>query len=248
MAELMIQEHVLKDGTRIEISRNGNHQYSVRYPGQDFVGRMASVTTLNKHTEGDTFGIGVNWATKLIRESGNFNAPREDTSQSILQGTALHECIERYIKSNGKDIDEENDMFTAWLKDVGSKHNWLASEVFLYHPALSYGGTADAISIDTETMETVIWDWKTKNRATYEKYGPSLSYKDHAQLAAYANALDNMGSIYAPTKGNIVYIMRDGSYADLVQVDLRSSTEVFGLSVRMAHATASLKASIKGGA
>jgi hypothetical protein len=140
-------------------------------------------------------------------------------------------------------------MFTAWLKDVGANENnlWTASEVFLYHPVLSYGGTADAISVEADTMETVIWDWKTKNRVTYEKYGPELSYKDHAQLAAYANALDNMGSIYAPTKANIVYIMRDGSYAEVVPVDLRVSTELFGLSVKMSHLVTDVKASIKGG-
>ena len=253
MSKEIIQEHILKDKTRINITQitkkigaNEVHKYMVTGLDGQTGAELSSVTALNKHTEGDTFGVAVNWATKLIRESGNFNAPNEDTAKSIASGNALHECIERYIKSNGKEIDEENDMFTAWLKDVGSKHNWLASEVFLYHPVLNYGGTADAISIDAETMEPVIWDWKTKNRNTYERYGPSLSYKDHAQLAAYANALDNMGSIYTPTKGNLVYIMRDGSYADVVPVDLQLSTEIFGLSARMAHLAGQLKDSIKG--
>ena len=260
--EPITQEHMLKDGKSVNITQftrkignNEVHKYMVTYPdvgdGWDATysgAELSSVTALNTHTAGDTFGIAVSWATKLIRNSKptNFNAANDDAAKSIAEGNSLHECIERYIKSRGKDIDEENDMFTLWLKDVGSKHDWAASEVFLYHPVLNYGGTADAISVDPKTMEPVIWDWKTKNRETYEKYGPVLYYKDHAQLAAYANALDNMGSIYTPTKGNIVYIMRDGSYADVVPVDLQLSTEIFGLSARMAHLVGQLTGSIKG--
>ena len=252
MAKEITQEHVLKDGTRLQIKQttrkygyNEAHKYTVAYPGKAFGPEMSSVTSVNHHSEGDTFGVGVGYAVKQIRQSKplNFNAAQENTDRRIAEGNALHKCIENYINSKGQEIDEENDMFTAWLKDVGSKYTWVASEVLLYHPTLGYGGTADAISVDAET---VIWDWKTKSRESYDKYGPEIYHKDHAQLAAYADALSSMGSIFTPTKANIAYIMDDGSYAEVVPVDLELSTEIFGLSYKMTGLVAVQKTSIKG--
>ena len=218
------QQHPLANGLTVQISRNGRHQYWIGDDGP----KMKSVTSMLKHIEGDTFGIGMNWALKLVRENnGNINAPRQVSKESVDVGNRLHEAIDQYIRNHV--VNEDDPLFLAWFNKVGESNDWMASELFVYNPALEphYGGTVDAISMDNKA-EVVIWDWKTKERESYEKYGGYLH--EQAQLAAYADALVAMGSAYAPTKGCIAYIMRDGSYVDVVEVDLQRGSKLFKAS------------------
>jgi hypothetical protein len=218
------QQHPLANGLKVQISRNGRHQYWIGDDGP----KMKSVTSMLKHIEGDTFGIGMNWALKLVRENnGNINAPRQVSKESVDVGNRLHEAIDQYIRNHV--VTELDPLFLAWFNKVGESNDWMASELFVYNPALEphYGGTVDAISMDNKA-EVVIWDWKTKERESYEKYGGYLH--EQAQLAAYADALVAMGSAYAPTKGCIAYIMRDGSYVDVVEVDLQRGSKLFNAS------------------
>jgi hypothetical protein len=218
------QHHALKDGTTLTISRNGNHQYWL----DDGV-KVPSVTGLTGHIDGDGFGAGMGWALKQAREhDGDLDAPRRLSKEAMDSGTALHDDIDQYIKSAM--VAEGNPAFVAWMHEVGERKEWLAAEQFVFNRALSYGGTADAFSLSPEwgSRDSVIWDWKTKNPESYAKYGGSA--KDHAQLAAYAMALREMGSILAPSSGYIAYVMRDGSGVDVVPVDLEQGWELFKAS------------------
>ena len=210
------QQHLLFDGRKILISRNGRHQYWI---GDDDKDKMSSVTSILGHMDSSGFGVGMGWALKVARlADGDLEAPRRASKEAQEQGTLLHDAIDSYIKEGI--VDEENPVFVSWLHEVGNHHDWAASEQFCYHPTLRFGGTVDALE-----RYSVIWDWKTKERESYDKYGPSI--KDSVQLSAYAAALNDMGSVYAPSKGYISYIMRDGSGVDVVQVDLNKGWEIF---------------------
>ena len=222
------QQHMLADGSTISISRDGNHRYWLGDDKAKEKKKVSSVTTLLKHIEGDTFGIGMSWALKLVRENnGDLNTPRQVSKESMDVGTRLHEAIDQYIRNHV--VDEGDPLFVAWLNKVGEANDWMASELYVYNPSLdpNYGGTVDAISMDTQA-EVVIWDWKTKERESYEQYGGYL--REQAQLAAYSDALWAMGSVYLPTTGRIAYIMRDGSYVDVVEVDLKRGSKLFNAS------------------
>ena len=120
---------------------------------------------------------------------------------------------------------------------MGNLYVWEAGEAFLYHPDMQYGGTLDAISgpdikKDGHLFGSVIlWDWKTKDPISYNKYGGSL--KDHAQVASYVVALEAMGSVFQPKHARIAYIMRDGSGTDVVDVDLDAGMALFLTSRKM---------------
>jgi hypothetical protein len=220
------QTHPVETGL-IEISRANvgrGHRYSV-----EGITRMPSVTTIAKHVEGDTFGIGVNWAAKLIRETGDPNAPRDHTRAAMLEGERLHDEIRQYIE-NGT-VAEDSPMFVTWLNmasklDVGKGVQFIQAERYLYHPELQYGGTCDAISQDTYG-QCSLWDWKTKDRASFEKQGSTGYIKDDVQLAAYAHALRSMKSLWAPSRAYVCYIMRDGSYGVHREVDIERSMKLF---------------------
>ena len=219
-----VQQHPLSDGTSVAISRNGNHQYWVGDGA-----KMRSVTSIVKHVEGDTFGVGLNWGIKMIRKhNGDLDAPKRMNASSIEVGNHLHATVDDYIQ-NGT-IDEEDPLFLAWFRAIGEPTYWLASERFLYHPVLQYGGTLDAVSMSADG-EVVIHDLKTVEPQSWAKYGASLRInKDSAQLAAYADALTAMGSIWSPTRGYITYVLRDGSGAEVVEVDLERGSKLFNAS------------------
>ena len=235
-----IQEHIIKDGKGktkpVFISRNGKHQYKIKYSEDgDWVkpyygNAVPSATSIIKHLEGDTFGIGMAWAMKLAKESGEPYQARIESEKAMESGNELHDCIDRFIKSNGSDIAEDNKMFNTWYRDVGSlpENKFLKGELFVYAPYSEFGGTIDGISMNPDTGEITIWDWKTKERGSFEKYGSPI--KDHVQLAGYFLALREMGSIYAPVKANVVYLMRDGSSSKIVPVDLEFNEGLFAQS------------------
>ena len=218
------QNHPLTLNGSVTIYRNGNHQYWV-----DDGPKMKSVTSLVKHVEGDSFGVGLNWGLKIARESGgDLDAPRRLSKEALESGNRLHEAIDTYIKHR---TITEDPIFMAWYNVLGDER-WLASEVFLYHPLLlpGYGGTADALSFDTNSGVT-LYDWKTVDPGTWQKHGSKLRInKDSAQLAAYADALKAMGSMYTPTRGCIAYVMRDGSGVEVVEADLLHGSKLFHAS------------------
>ena len=118
-------------------------------------------------------------------------------------------------------------MRTLWFHAIGKKRTWLTSEQLIYHPKYKYGGTADALSEESDG-QTAIWDWKTKDSYSFDKYGSSP--KEHAQLGAYARAYHSMGSEFRPTAGYICYVMRDKPETRTVRVDLEQGWELFKAS------------------
>ena len=220
------QQHPLTSGY-VAISRNGNHQYWI-----DDGPKMRSVTSLVKHVEGDTFGVGLNWGLKIARENGgDLDAPRRLSKEALDGGVKLHDAVDTYIKHG---TISEDPVFMSWYNALGDEP-WLASEVFLYHPTLQpgYGGTADALSYDIHKYPSgmTLYDWKTVDQNSWQKHGSRLRInKDSAQLAAYADALITMGSAYAPTRGCIAYVMRDGSGVEVEDVDLEYGGKLFRAS------------------
>ena len=215
-----MQSHPRSDGSSLQIYRNGNHKYWVDGGEKN---KAPSVTTLISHIDGDGFGAGMGWAMKMARQNdGDLTAAQRIGQASRDEGTHLHNAIHYYIATGG--IDEESDLFISWLQAVGDENTWLASEQFVYSSHYLYGGTADALSL--HATDTAIWDWKTKNAESYDKYGGG-SMKDQAQLAAYAMALREMDSVYVPERGFIAYIMRDQSGVDVVPVDLNKGWKLF---------------------
>jgi hypothetical protein len=156
------------------------------------------------------------------------NAAHDASAQAKEEGNKLHEAIDEYI---GKGIvAEENPPFLAWFHAVGQNETWLAAERFLFHPTLSYGGTLDAVSVNGDGRPA-LHDWKSVDAASWAKYGVTLRMnKDAAQLGAYADALHSMGSIWAPSKAFITYVMRDGSGAEVIEVDLERGLKLFKAS------------------
>jgi hypothetical protein len=219
------QAHPLANGKTLNISRDGNHHYWI--DGGD---KVRSVTGMVQHVEGDSFGSGMGWAIKVIRESGgDTNAPRKRTQESQEAGTTLHATIEAYIKHGT--ITEDNPLFLSWFKQ-GQSTGWIpqASERFVYHPGMLYGGTLDAMSVSSSGC-LAIWDFKTVESGSWHKYGDSLRRnKDWAQLAAYAEALRAMNSVWIPMHGYITYVLRDGSATITVEADLKRGLQLFKAS------------------
>jgi len=237
------QHHPLKNKSVFTIHVNGNHQY---WTDDDPVKRP-SVTGLNAFTSGDSFGPAMGWAIKLAEQTGNPQEARIQQKLATDMGTELHANIDAFIKHG---TISESPLFMCWYNEVGAHHEFIASEVLVYHPSDNpnerYGGTADAFSLDLDgTKSVVLWDWKTVNRDSWEaieKYGPNRGKqrgsalrrtKDHSQIAGYARCLKRLGSIFEVEKSYICYLMRDGSYAVTEEVDLAFGEKVFDLSRAM---------------
>jgi hypothetical protein len=213
------QKHILGSGSQLEITRNGRHKYSV---GDDRW--VPSVTSLTGHVEGDTFGIGANWAAKMIRESGDMDAPKNHSKEAIADGVSLHSQIETYI-TTGRITEEP--VFLAWYQEMQDVQ-FIATERFIYDPS-GYGGTFDAIGYTPQGL--TLFDWKTKGRDSFEKYDGSSNWlKEQAQVAAYIHALYAMGSDWIPVRGVVCYVMRDGSYAVQREIDLATGKKLFDAS------------------
>jgi len=231
-----IQEHPLKAGGSLTISRNGHHQYWI----DDGV-KVPSVTGLVGHVDSGGLSAGIGYAVRVIKENkGDTSAPNRLSKEALEEGNRLHDAVDAYIQHG--EIAEDNPLFVAWLQEVAPHHEWLASERFVYNRWFDFGGTVDALSLDDQGRVT-IWDWKTvdpgeapdKARGIkgkgWARYGSSLrKAKDSAQLAAYAYTLDNMGSIYVPTYGRIAYILRDASEVVVEEVDLQWGWRLFEAS------------------
>ena len=220
------QAHPLADGSAVNISRNGNHQYWIGDNGP----KMRSVTTMLKHIEGDSsFGVGLNWGLKVVRENkGDLDAPKRMNRESADVGNALHGAVDAFIQHGT--ITEDNSVFLAWFQQ-GQNIEWVASERFLYHPTMAFGGTVDALSKESDGS-IAIHDWKTVDKDSWDRYADSLRRnKDWAQVSAYADAIQAMNSLWTPiTKGYITYIMRDGSGTAVVEVDLERGSKLFNAS------------------
>jgi len=224
MPPVETQEHLLLNGDTVAISRNGLHQYWT--DGQTYR-KMASVTSMLGPLDSG-FSVGLGWGLKMAREHSkdgipDLDAPRRVGKEAQEEGTKLHDAIQNYIEQGI--VDEESPAFVSWLNALGD-YGWKASERFLYHPGANgmgrlFGGTLDAISNSNE-----IWDWKSvAPGSTFRN-----TQKNSAQLGAYAMALRAMGSVYAPEKGFLAYIFRDGSGVDIQEVDLKEGWELFKAS------------------
>ena len=209
------QIHPLKDGS-LTIYKDGRHQYWT----DDDTTKRPSVTTLTSYLSGDSFSAGVGYAVKQLNMGVD---PKAATKDAAEEGNQLHADIETFIKSDGRTM-AENPLFTSFYHELGNL-NWIASELFVYNPELLYGGTVDGIVLSGDAQ---IWDFKTVNPESWEKYGSSLrKVKDSAQLAGYALALGSMSSIYDIGQGYIAYILRDGSAVAVEPVDLEWGKRLF---------------------
>ena len=245
MATENTQIHPLANGQAVSITRRDSrgHKYIV-----DSGPPLPSVTGMLGHIEAGMFSIASAWTAKKIRLSGgDYDAAKKAGDQAIAEGNDIHDAIERFI---GTGEIAENPAFMSWYNTVGLEHDpfWAAAETFIYHPALMYGGTLDAISdrFDGTYRGGTLWDWKTKAPESYWKYGGSL--KDHAQVASYVMALEAMGSQWQPQRAKIAYIMRDGSGTDVIDVDLDAGNKLFTLSRSLYLANALYKDMTKPGA
>jgi hypothetical protein len=216
------QEHPLASGDTFQISRNGLHQYwqgDAKTKG----GRVPNVTGIVEPL-GPGFGAGKGWAQKLIRASGgDLDAPDVAGKAALDEGNALHDAIDAFMTWG---TISESPLFLAWFDGMAGA-GWLASERFVLSREHGYGGTTDAFCTALDGT-TTIWDWKTVDRDSWDKYGSRLRMdKDSAQIAAYAHALHEMGSIYAPTDAWIGYVLRDGSDVIVEPVDLERGWRLF---------------------
>ena len=238
--EYETQHHPLTNGSTVSISRDTAHKYWIGSHGAGDNEKVRSVTTIAGWVDGDLFGAGMGWALQQARlNGGDLGAPARSSTAARQEGDRLHQAIDQYIKHGV--VDEDDQLFVAWLNAVGLNHDWAVSEQFVYHPKLRYGGTIDAVSADNPGDIVTLWDWKSKASNSYysqkEKNGFGGYLKEYAQLAAYADALRALGSLYAPTKGCIAYIMRDGSGVDVVEVDLKYGSKLFRASRQLFRLT-----------
>jgi hypothetical protein len=217
------QDHPIEDGTSLQISRNGNHQYWLG-DAKTKGGRVPGVTGIVEPL-GPGFGAGKGWAQKLIRASGgDLDAPDVAGKAALDEGNALHDAIDAYVTHG---TVSENPLFLAWFDGMAGA-GWLASETFVLSQEHGYGGTADAFYVNPNNGHHCIWDWKTVDRDSWAKHGSRLRMdKDSAQLAAYAHALHEMGSVYDPTDAWIGYVLRDGSDVIVERVDLERGWRLF---------------------
>ena len=209
------QRHPLKDGSSIEIFVNGLHQYWTEH---DQVKRP-SVSGLSGHVEKDAFGAGMGYAMKQINSGLD---PRKSAKDAAEEGSKLHKDIETFINEG---TIEESDLFIKWHQEFGNTE-WITSERYVFNPELLYGGTLDAIGITATSSQ--LYDWKTVNPDSWEKYGSDhRKAKDSAQIAGYALALESLGSAFDVDQAFIAYILRDGSAVELEAVDLEWGKELF---------------------
>ena len=221
---------------------------------------MPGVTTLAKHVGGDNFSIAMNWGLKQVRRSAllrlgvdadsldskefkkawesvkdnqfltsDMEAPANRSQAQTASGNLLHEDIDAYIK-DGTIPPEDHDLFMLWHRELGSR-NYVSSEQLVVHEAMSYGGTVDAISKEADGY--TLWDWKTKEADSFNKYGNYPN--EFAQIAAYVQALRRTKHPYAPVKAYIANIMRDGSAIHVVPVDLDHGGRLFLTGYNMYH-------------
>ena len=234
-----IQIHTLIDGSTVEIERkdvNKGHRYILN--GGKPVG---SVTSILGHLDSDAFSIGMNWALKQVRlADGDLDAPKRIGTTAREAGELLHSQIEEFIK-NGTIAEDET--FLAWhrlMDGLGLSEGLelVATERFVFDPEFMIGGTVDCI-VQTLDREFHVYDWKTKQRDSYDRYGPSA--KDMTQIAGYCYALRIMNSEWTPSKAFIIYVMRDGSKAERVEVPLDKYIPIY----KAAHQLHSLLGEVK---
>lgn len=117
------------------------------------------------------------------------------------KGTAVHDCIENWIKFDFLDIPPEHqsyiDGFMEWWHKNSPKV--IGSELRLYHKLLGYGGTCDLLA-DISDLRTLV-DYKS----TYVLSDMTC----RVQLEAYAQALLSHG-IKIDQK-MILHLKKDGT-------------------------------------
>lgn len=255
------------------VRQSTRHVYEEGYPNPS--PWLPSVTTIASHIGGDNFSMAMNWGLKQVRESavaritgldvtrmtneefkkhwdsvgdnaltkGDLEAPKQSGAEARDSGNKLHQDIDNFIKHPLAPQPEDNDLFMLWHRELGGR-KWIASEQFFVHTGYQYGGTADALSMEEDGV--AIWDWKTKAPKSYHQYGGTAA--EAAQLTAYALAMQDMDHVFAPVKGYIAYIMRDGSGVDVQPVDITSlgrNAKLFRVGVDMYRAMNDLKQEAK---
>ena len=117
------------------------------------------------------------------------------------RGSAVHDCIENFIKFDFIDIPPEHrlyfDGFMEWWNEA--KPEVIGPEIRMYHKLLRYGGTGDLLAIIND--KRVLIDYKS----TYVVSDMTC----RVQLEAYAQALASHG--FKIDEKMILHLKKDGT-------------------------------------
>lgn len=118
------------------------------------------------------------------------------------KGTAVHNCIENWIKFGIEDIPPEHMGYFQAFKDWWNEFQpvVVGSEIRVCHPLMRYGGTADLVAYIGNELTLV--DYKS----TYVISDMTCG----VQLEAYAQALKSMGVDIQ--RKRILHLKKDGRY------------------------------------
>lgn len=118
------------------------------------------------------------------------------------KGTAVHNCIENWIKFGIEDIPPEHMGYFQAFKDWWNEFRpvVVGSEIRVCHPLMRYGGTIDLVAYIADELTLV--DYKS----TYVISDMTCG----VQLEAYAQALGSMGVKVQRKK--ILHLKKDGCY------------------------------------
>lgn len=192
------------------IDLTGNHRYRVR--GED--GKWSFVpgtTTVCKQLGGQAL---LDWAARMGAETGDPQAHNKYRDEAGAKGTNLHTLIERECRIlMGETVgpmppatEDELQALARWQKwRRDSEFRPLMVEFRVYHPVLTYAGTADVLGYVRPLVtgrrgpETfVLGDWK----------GGKLRDSAHMQSVAYRAAIGAMTGV--TPEGYLVRVPRDG--------------------------------------
>ena len=144
-----------------------------------------------------------------------------DARQKAAWGTQAHDIIAKYLRGEqveeilfGVDNPVRNSVrsFQDWHNNEGKDmivYNNLVEKT-IYHPAIRYAGTADAIFADKNTGEMSIVDWKTgfvSKEAQYQVAALAAAWNTHYEEASRI------------TTGYIIELPRDDRSYKIHRVD-----------------------------
>ena len=167
------------------------------------------------------------WAINAYISSNNIYEFEKLRHDAGVYGSYIHDILANTIKGTyepRQESDETKQLVKVWRELMDSYGITFAdAELAVYNPLSLYAGTFDAIGTVGSDFneETIIFDWKTKNK----KSPPSPN--DAVQLAGYALAIEAMDSeplpMPKPTRGVVVYLYRDTKTARWCEVDLEKA-------------------------
>lgn len=157
-----------------------DHQYKLKDdPGFEFT----SCTTFVKYffTPFDKIGIANDLTTnkpKYIHMT-----PQElvaEWNKAAIEGTLVHEEIERFIKDGVKPTHPKSEVAVKWIKEylIEIGRYEIFSEVFVYSKELALAGTIDLLIYDKLKGTYKIVDWKTNKRIDTKSFDNRTGHQE----------------------------------------------------------------------